>query len=99
MTKYREGRLGEVTFYDACQLWGISPRSSAMELEGRLANFVAVVATARNGLTSDEAAFVHGGERYSLTDLDDALELHDALVARFASELATIRRRTDERLG
>jgi hypothetical protein len=95
--KYRNGREGEITFYDACQLWGISPRSSAIELEGRLRNFETVLGSARTALRGDEAAFTHGGEGYGIEDLDEAVTLHELLQERFSAELEVIGKRTDER--
>ena len=44
--KVKSNRNDDLTFYDACAFWRISPRSSAIELEGRLANLEGVIESA-----------------------------------------------------
>ena len=39
VSKYRTGRESEITFLDACSLWGITPRSNLKELTVRLGDF------------------------------------------------------------
>jgi hypothetical protein len=95
--KYGEGRLEEITFYDACQLWGISPRSSAMDLEARLAHFRSLLAAATAATGGRTISFAHGGDVFSSEDFKRVLSVHNELLARFEAEIQTIRRRTDER--
>lgn len=96
--KVSEGRRVELTFYDACTFWGITPRSSAIELEGRLENMAKVVARAYTPLEGSSAAFEHGGPAYTRADLDQLRSVDEALQEMFSAELGTIRKRTDERL-
>lgn len=96
--KYRSGRLADLTFPDACAFWRISPRSSAIELQGRLANFSAVLTTAKTAIQRQALTFEHGGQTFSVQDLDGLLHLHGHLLERFQTEIAVIQKRTDERL-
>lgn len=95
--KFRNNRGSEVTFFDACGFWGISARSSAIQLEGRIANLCTVIGTARKATGSKDAALRHGGPAFGSADLDMLLSVHEELAARFKAELDTIRKRRDER--
>jgi hypothetical protein len=95
--KTKNGRNDDLTFYDACDFWRISPRSSAIELEGRLANFEAVVASVERVVNNKNATFEHGGHAFGQTDLDLLVSVHKELQQRYSAELGTIRKRTDER--
>src|SRR5439155_8562554 len=60
--KAKNNRAGDITCYDACAFWGISPMSSAIELEGRTANLEKIVESARIALRGKAASsFGHGG--------------------------------------
>lgn len=96
--KFRNNRIEEITFYDACSFWGISPRSSAIELEGRIANFEKVIELARNVVNDKMATFEHGSRAFGSQDLDSLLKIHLDLVQRFQEEIKIIQRRTDERV-
>jgi hypothetical protein len=96
--KIKNNRAKELTFYDACDFWRISPRSSAIELEGRLANFERMVGSARKVVTTNTASFEHGGRTFGRADLDRLLSVHAELQQRFQEVLRIIRKRTDERL-
>ena len=96
--KFRNNRLDDITFYDACAFWGISPRSSAIELEGRIANLKNVVESARNVAQEKKVTFEHGGCAYSSHDLDVLLEVHEDLLERFRDQIAVIQKRIDERI-
>ena len=74
--KYRNGRLADLTFHDACGFWGISPRSSAIEFEGRTSNVIRIIEEVRKGIQERTVAFEHGGKVFSLQDLEALLELH-----------------------
>lgn len=95
--KIRNERITDLTFYDACSFWGISPRSSAIELEGRISNFKKIVETARNVIKGKTATFEHGGYAFGPNDLDTLLKVHEELLRRFQAEIEIIRKRTDER--
>lgn len=96
--KIKNKRVDDVTFYDACAFWGISPMSSAIELEGQVANLKEIVASAREAIRQHRVAtFSHGGSSFGASDLDTLLEVNQFLQSKFATELDVIRRRTDER--
>lgn len=95
--KVKNNRVEDVTFYDACAFWGVSPMSSAIELEGRLANFERLVQSARSVLRGKAASFAHGGEGFGVDDLKRLTEVHNLLQEKFSTELAFIRQRGDER--
>ena len=95
--KFRDKRLDDITFYDACAFWGISPRSSAIELEGRIANFKHAVESVRNVAQEKMVSFEHAGHAYSTRDLDVLLQVHEELLKRFAEQITVIRGRIDER--
>lgn len=96
--KMRNNRTDDLTFYDACAFWRISPRSSAIELEGRLANFEAVVDSVRRLVGNKTASFEHGGSTFRRSDIDFLTKVHRQLQNKYADELEIIRKRTDERL-
>lgn len=95
--KYKNRRLLDLTFHDACTFWSVSPRSSAIEFNGRIANFIGILDAARRGIHEKEVTFIHGGQAYSTKDLDLLLEVHSELLRRFHEEVEILRRRTDER--
>ena len=96
--KHKNNRLDDLTFHDACAFWGISPRSSAIQLEGRIANFIGIIEAARKAAQEKAVTFEHGGQAYSGNDLDNLLEVHRELLKRFHSEIGVIQKRTDERV-
>ena len=96
--KFRKNRVEDITFYDACTFWGISPRSSAIELEGRIANFEKVIELAGEVVNKEMASFEHGSRTFGSPDLDLLLKLHKELLRRFDEEIKIIQRRTDERV-
>jgi len=98
LEKIKNNRLADLTFYDACAFWGISPRSSAIELEGRIANFKKITEVARKVVQKSLATFEHGGYTFGSQDLDALLEVHEKLLQRFQEEIQIIKKRTDERL-
>lgn len=97
-TKARSGKLEDVSFFEACGFWGISPQSGAKELSSRFAHLEAVITATRTALGDRSATRVrHGAVPYSIDDLNALLKVHEALQAQFTSEIEMIRRRTDER--
>ncbi len=97
LEKSRNGRIGDLTFYDACAFWGISPRSSAIELEGRTANFNKVVESAKEITRDGGVSFEHGGSIFGTDELDALVKTHQELLTKFEAELRLIRDRKDER--
>jgi hypothetical protein len=95
--KVTRGHPEEITFYDACAFWGISPRSSSIELEGKIANFRELLNSAQKVINGRAIRFEHGGRIYGPKDLDMLLQTHEYLLSRFTPELQVIRGRIDER--
>ena len=96
LDKFRNNRSEELTFYDACAFWGISPRSSAIELEGRIANLLAVVESARRIANKKMISFEHSGFAFGDSDLNVVLKVHQELLDRFQNEISTIQKRKQE---
>jgi len=96
--KYRNGRLSDLTFHDACAFWGISPRSSAIEFNGRIANLHGILDAARKAVQENSVTFEHGGQAYSASDVDNLLAVHREMLKRFDKDIGVIQKRTDERV-
>ena len=97
MCKYREGRFEEITFFDVCAFYGISPRSSAIELDGQVANLLGVLDAAKAATGDDTVTFQHDGKRYGENDIESLFAVHEFVHQKFKGELDIIRRRIDER--
>jgi hypothetical protein len=95
--KVARGHPEEITFYDACAFWGISPRSSAIELEGKIANLREVLQSAQKVAKGGTICLEHGGRTYGPEDLEVLLHTHEHLLSQFTPELEVIRTRIDER--
>jgi hypothetical protein len=95
--KIRSAREADVTFHDASSFWGISPRSSAMQFQGRLGEIEGVLRAARSAADQRPIRFEHGGRAYTREDIDQVIELHRSMLERFTAQLDVIRRRRDER--
>jgi hypothetical protein len=95
--KIRSGREDEITFHDASSFWGISPRSSAMQFQGRLGEVEGVLRAAREAAQERPIRFEHGAKPYTSDDIDQLIELHHMMLERFSPQLDVIRRRRDER--
>jgi len=50
LEKFKNNRRDDITFYDACAFWGISPRSSAIELEGSFSNLEGIISSSMAAL-------------------------------------------------
>lgn len=96
--KLLAGRSSDLTFHDACGFFGISPRSSAMDLEARLAH-VAAVLDGAGELTSESPIYLDrtGGQELDAAGVERLRDLQAVLESSFDAELAVIRKRTDER--
>jgi hypothetical protein len=95
--RVQTGQADRITFHDACVFWGITARSSSIELEGALSDTSAAITAADNALKSGASELRTGKEDLSRATAEILRSLHDDLQEKFAVELATIRRRTDER--
>ena len=95
--KFRNKQIEDITFYDACAFWGISPRSSAIELQGRIANLEKVVESAIKDAEGRMLTFEHGGRAYSDKDLNVLVKVHEWLLEKFSEQMKVIRKRKDER--
>jgi len=96
--KLREGDMEDVSFFDACGFWGISPRSRAKEMWSRFADIETIL---RMGLDTlggrDGATAAHGANAYTGDDLRSLREFHELLQRKFGDELEVITKRHDER--
>jgi len=97
LAKYKENRASEITFYDLCALFSISPRSSYIELEGKLSNFNNIIAKAQEIAGKKTFSFEHGGNEYNLLDIEMLNKLKEFLLKKFEHDLNVIRQRRDER--
>lgn len=96
--KMRSGNLEEVSFFDACGFWGISPRSGAKDLWSRFAHIEAVLDAGKRALGSrGVVSSKHGTAPYSEEDLKNLCRLHEILQEKFAKDIEFIKNRTDER--
>ncbi len=96
--KMREGKLEDITFFDACGFWGISPRSGAKDLWSRFAEVQTIVEQGLSTLKSSCAvSIIHGSNPYTADDLQTLQKLHKFLEEKFAEELIVIKKRNDER--
>jgi len=95
--KLRDGRSDDITFYDACSFWGISPRSSRSDVDARLANFTATIEGGIVAVEQGAAGFQHNAPSFSRDDMASLERLHQMMLERFGSELEVLRRRGDER--
>src|SRR4051794_27153169 len=67
--KLRSGRSDEITFHDASSFWGISPRSTAMALQGRLGDVEGILAAAQTAVHEGPIRFEHGGRPYGPAEI------------------------------
>lgn len=96
--KFRNNRSSDITFYDACSFWGISPASASIEMEGQISNFLSVVNAAKDiSVKKTRVVFDHGGEGFGYDDIEILTSVHKALVEKFKEELELISKRRDQR--
>ena len=96
--KYIGQRIEEITFYDACAFWGITPRSSAIQLENKIANFNNVIQTALTDSKGKKLTFEHGGRSYSQKEIKLLIDVHELLLKTYKQQIEVIMERKDERL-
>lgn len=96
--KIRSGHAKEVSFFDACGFWGISPRSGAKDLWSRFAHIEAVLDEAEKALGPRSAvSSIHGAIPYTAEDFKKLRSIHETLQEKFAKDIEVIEIRTDER--
>jgi hypothetical protein len=97
VAKFERGEEEAVNFHDACMFWGITPRSSALEMEGRLADVEGVITAAESALSRGSGTLTTGGEQVAIGTTDFLRAVHGKMKELFAKELTTIAARRDER--
>jgi len=95
--KFAAKTTENITFFDACSFWGISPASSAIEFKGRVENLKSVVDTARKALASDSNRFKYANWDLTLEDLQKLIQVDSFLMDKFKEDVSIIVGRTDER--
>ncbi len=95
--KFTAKTAENITFFDACSFWGISPATSAIEFKGRVENLKSVVGTAQKALSSDSNRFKYANWDLTVEDLQKLREVHSFLMEKFKEDISIIVRRTDER--
>lgn len=95
--KFKNNRKEEITFSDACAFWGISPRSSAIEFEGRVSALDEIIERAVSIVKDGDFSFKHLGSAFDKNDLALLKDTHEHMLDRFKDEISFIRNRTDER--
>ena len=96
--KARLGNLEDVSFFDACGFWGISPGSGAKELWSKFARLEAVLNAAKGALGKRSmASSKHGAVPYTIEDINGLFLLHESLQKKFTEDIETINKRYDER--
>ena len=96
--KYIGQRIEEITFYDACAFWSITPRSSAIQFENKIANFNNVIQTALKDAKGKKLTFEHGGRAYSPKEMKLLIGVHELLMKTYKQQIDAIMKRKDERL-
>lgn len=94
--KVEQGLEEELTFHDACLFWGITPRSVAIDYQGRRAALQEIVGQARIEV-GEGTRFTHSGREFSPQMLDVIIRTDAILESRFKDEIATILQRDDQR--
>jgi hypothetical protein len=96
--KVRAGNVEEISFFDACGFWGISPRSGAKNLWSRFAHIEAILDEAQKSLGSrNEVSSRHGAPPYTANDIESLRHIHKILQEKFEKEIGLIKDRIDDR--
>ncbi len=86
-----------LTFHDACVFWGITARSTSIELEGALANTESIIEHARAAVQNGASSLRSGSADLCDGATDLLWRTHETLKMKFADDLNVIRQRTDQR--
>jgi len=95
--KFKNNMASELTFHDACNYWGISPRSTAIEFKGRIANLLNIIETSRQVIRNKSVSFEHGGKYFTSEELSLLEKAHETLIEKFEADISVILSRNDER--
>jgi len=96
--KAKNMQFDKITFFDACTFWRISPRSSAIEFEGKLANIRNITKTVEEVLKEEEYfTFEHKGKQLGTSDIELIKDINEYLLDKFQAEISIIKTRKDER--
>jgi len=98
-SKFVSCRQDDITFHDACTFWAASPRSKAVVFSGRLSDVARLIRLALHVSTTGPVVLEHGRKQISQAELERLQMLQQYLSDRFESEVQTIMKRTDERIG
>ena len=90
-------QLDEITFFDSCSFWRISPRSSAIEFEGKIANIYSILKKVEEVFKEEFFTFEHGGKPLKISDIELIKDLNVYLLDEFHTEIEIIKSRRDER--
>jgi len=94
--KVRDGVHDDLTFFDACVFWGVSPSSTAIQLRGRIANTESVISLGCQATLASPLKTSFGELRQP--DMAAIESAHGELLSRFSEEITRIEKRDDERL-
>lgn len=97
LLKFKQQRASDITFFDFCVLFGVSPGSSSIELSGRLSNFDRIISEADMITRKQSFSFEHGGPEISNAEIKLLIKLKDFLLEKFEKEISIINKRVDER--
>jgi hypothetical protein len=95
--KYVGQRIEEITFYDACAFWGITPRSSAIQLKNSFANFKNIVENVLKDAKGKKLMFEHGGRTFSSKEMKLLIEVNELLVKTYNEQIEAILKRKYDR--
>lgn len=95
--KFKNNNFEEIHFYDACEFWGITPRSSSIDYDGKIANLIQIIQSVQKTIENEEVAFSHGGYTFGKLELAELLELHEQMIKKFEQEIAFIKKRKSEK--
>ena len=97
MQRAKQDEMDRVTFHDACLFWSITPRSTSIELEGKLADTRRIIKLANRALEDGATVLRSGSSELTRSILEQLKRVNQELQERFAEELDTIRGRRTQR--
>lgn len=95
LSKYREERLSELTFADACRYWGITENLSGDVLDKRL-DHQKLALSELDRKFQHGTAVLPGGREVSNTDVTRLNDLNNYLLQRFSRHLNLLRQRVEK---
>jgi hypothetical protein len=97
--KFSSGQLDRISFSDAAQFIGVTPRSSAIEFQGRLSAVQATLRAATDRAAGRALMLDNSESAISPDALRDALEVLEFLLQRYREDWDVIRERKSERVS